>query len=335
MVNFEDPAVVEHDIQAVKDFWHTISGIYLWEFITALDYELDIIRGRRPYRWTIWLYSLTRLACLGVIIIIFVGLDVTTPFNCQAWAVTALSLGYVAIAASSLLIVLRIIAIWNKNKVIVAISTGVWVTNVSLIIRGLVRVRASWVLGQQLCIAYNIETSKLGITATLFTNMALLFIVLVGLFRLRLQGGGSFGIGRLLWTQGVIWFVLAAAAGAPPTVLIIMDLNYPFNIMFLPLKVIVMAISAQRLYRGLADFVSASTDIHVPNSPNKVSKIRWNHHTTVSVPLEVVVNTQQYSMLQTRQYGPYSSTDGQSGTKTHGLTLESNQESTIGTPVAV
>ena len=25
-----------------------------WEFFTNLDYEFDIIRGRRPYRWTIW-----------------------------------------------------------------------------------------------------------------------------------------------------------------------------------------------------------------------------------------------------------------------------------------
>jgi hypothetical protein len=25
-----------------------------WEFFTNLDYELGIIRGRRPYRWTIW-----------------------------------------------------------------------------------------------------------------------------------------------------------------------------------------------------------------------------------------------------------------------------------------
>jgi len=25
-----------------------------WEFFTTLDYEFDIIRGHRPYRWTIW-----------------------------------------------------------------------------------------------------------------------------------------------------------------------------------------------------------------------------------------------------------------------------------------
>ena len=25
-----------------------------WEFLTTLEYEWDVIRGRRPYRWTIW-----------------------------------------------------------------------------------------------------------------------------------------------------------------------------------------------------------------------------------------------------------------------------------------
>jgi len=25
-----------------------------WEFLTTLGYEVNIIRGRRPYRWTIW-----------------------------------------------------------------------------------------------------------------------------------------------------------------------------------------------------------------------------------------------------------------------------------------
>ncbi|KAH9968387.1 hypothetical protein BJV74DRAFT_889881 [Russula compacta] len=252
--------------EAVKDLCHTISGIYLWEFASTLNYELDIIRGRRPYRWTIWLYSLTRLTCLGDVILLFVGMDVSTPYNCQAWIVSGLSLGYATIAASSLLIILRIIAIWNKNRAIVAISTGLWVTNVSLIIQGeflpFLFVRAAWIPGQQSCVAYNIETSKLSVIITLITDVVLLFIVLVGLFRMRLQDGGPFGIGRLLWTQGVIWFVLTAAAGVPPVVFIILDVNYPFNVMFQPFTVIVMGISAQRLYRGLTEFVFASTDVY-------------------------------------------------------------------------
>ena len=28
-----------------------------WEYVTTLDFELDIIRGRRSYQWTIWVCS--------------------------------------------------------------------------------------------------------------------------------------------------------------------------------------------------------------------------------------------------------------------------------------
>jgi hypothetical protein len=30
---------------------------YSWEYITNLDYEWSIIRGRRTYNWTIWVCS--------------------------------------------------------------------------------------------------------------------------------------------------------------------------------------------------------------------------------------------------------------------------------------
>jgi hypothetical protein len=29
-----------------------------WEFFSSLDYEWSVIRGRRPYRWTIWVGNL-------------------------------------------------------------------------------------------------------------------------------------------------------------------------------------------------------------------------------------------------------------------------------------
>src|SRR5258708_32743469 len=45
--------------------WHSVAPIshiaqFLtpsWEFVTTLDYEWNVIRGHRPYRWTIWVCS--------------------------------------------------------------------------------------------------------------------------------------------------------------------------------------------------------------------------------------------------------------------------------------
>jgi hypothetical protein len=75
-----------------------------WEFFTTLDYEWGVIRGRRPYQWTIvvrtdtftpvfrfliglpsQIYSVTRVATLVTLILILFRMDVTIPFNCQVY----------------------------------------------------------------------------------------------------------------------------------------------------------------------------------------------------------------------------------------------------------
>ncbi|KAH9962347.1 hypothetical protein BC827DRAFT_213687 [Russula dissimulans] len=108
---------------------HTVCGLYIWEFFTHLDYEWSVIRGHRPYRWTIWIYSTTRPATLLAVIIDLVALDMTAPTNCcKLWMIFQSVFGYMALSFSSLLIVLRIIAIWNKNKFVVAFAVATWLT---------------------------------------------------------------------------------------------------------------------------------------------------------------------------------------------------------------
>ncbi|KAF8497018.1 hypothetical protein F5888DRAFT_1906889 [Russula emetica] len=108
MTRFSDPVVVLHDLAVLKYFWHTTNGIYIWEYLTTLDFELDVIRGRRPYRWTIWIYSLTRVCTLTAIVLSFVALDTTTPINCQVWITFQLTFAFLGLAAASLLIISRI-----------------------------------------------------------------------------------------------------------------------------------------------------------------------------------------------------------------------------------
>ena len=51
------------------------------------------------------------------------------------------------------------------------------------------------------CIVLNSESSKLYVVVLAVTDIILLLIVLIGLLRLRRDGSGTFGIGRLLWKQ--------------------------------------------------------------------------------------------------------------------------------------
>ncbi|KAH9984312.1 hypothetical protein BJV74DRAFT_586907 [Russula compacta] len=260
MVNFNNPTIIQQDSLALNDFWHTLNGLFIWEFVTTLDYELSIIRGHRPYQRTIWIYSITRISALVAIILSFIGLDLTTPYSCQAWVTLGLLSGYLSVAAASLLIVIRIIAIWNRTKVVMAIAASVWVINVSFMIRGLTVVRSVWDPTQEDCSVSKLESTKSNIIITLTTDIVLLLIMLVGLLRLRYQSGGAFGIASILWKQGLIWLLFATISEFPPTVFIILNLNEPLNSVFQPFSVVVMSIAATRMYRSLADSVSGSAD---------------------------------------------------------------------------
>ncbi|KAF8259727.1 hypothetical protein EI94DRAFT_997547 [Lactarius quietus] len=156
MVDFHNPVVIEKDFcaytswhsstvsmvyplntslaVAVVKLWHVLDGIFIWEFFVTLDYEWSIIRGHRPYRWTIWIYSLTRVCALMAVVLNMVGFDSSTPINCQLWAVFELIFAYLAFVGASLLIVIRIIAIWNRNKIAVAIAICAWSTNIAFFI---------------------------------------------------------------------------------------------------------------------------------------------------------------------------------------------------------
>ena len=88
----------------------------------------------------------------------------------------------------------------------------------------------------------NLESIRLSTIVALVTDIILLSIMLIGLFRMRRHGGGALALGRLLWSQvghcsnasrqlpcsrlienisihkGVIWLVVSVVAELTPTV---------------------------------------------------------------------------------------------------------------------
>ncbi|KAH9964977.1 hypothetical protein BC827DRAFT_903995 [Russula dissimulans] len=255
MVNFNAPVVAATVARAYATLALAMDGLYTWEFFINLGYEWSIIKGRRPYRWTIWIYSTVRLTTLMGVIIEFATSIIAIPTNCKVWTKFQFGFGYMTFSLSSLLIILRIIAIWNKNKFVVAFAVAVWLTTTSFFIHGTTQIRSEWVPDNLACGEPNTESNKLAITAMPVTDIALLLIMLIGLLRIRYRGGGKFNLGRLLWKQGVIYLFVATIAEIPPAVFILLDLNPVSNLMFLIPSLITMSIAATRMYRSLADFV--------------------------------------------------------------------------------
>jgi len=276
MVNFHDSAEVARDFAIVVKVAATLDGLYIWEFFSSLDYEWNVIRGRQPYRWTIWIYSTTRLSTLLAVILNLITNDMSTSHNCQALTTSNFLFPNIALAFASLLVVVRIAAVWNVDKVVVTFATGIWVANFSLLILAAARLHSTWIPEQQSCSLPNIRTMKLAIISMLATDITLIAIMLVGLLRLRRRGGGWFALGRLLWKQGVLWLLLAIVAELMPVIFVCLNLNDALNMMFFMPALATMSIAATRMYRSLVNFGS-HTDIIMSSGNHRRSTRATSH----------------------------------------------------------
>ncbi|KAI9434178.1 hypothetical protein H4582DRAFT_2060368 [Lactarius indigo] len=191
-----------HDLKDLQltfiKFLHVVGGIYIkrCEFFTSIWFEWQATTRKRPYRWSIWLYSGCRFSALFAVFTTFIGFGVTTPIHCRAWlAFVLLLLGnlqfftYSSIVFASALIVLRIVAVWQRNW----FSEAIWSTQ----------------HGQATCLVTKIDRDMIAI-ATIGED-----VVLITLLLLAERCAG----------QGILWFIIVAVADIPKTVSTFLNLN--------------------------------------------------------------------------------------------------------------
>ncbi|KAF8487391.1 hypothetical protein DFH94DRAFT_25610 [Russula ochroleuca] len=330
MVNFNDPATIALDSETVVKLWHLMDGIFIWEFFSTLDYEWDVIRGNRPHRWTIWVYSVARMTTLVAVILNMIGFNTATEINCLAWSTFLAFFSYIAYLASSLLIVLRIIAIWNKAKIIFAIAMGIWIADNGIFIYGVSQLRSAWLPEENLCTLLNVDSTKPAIIGSFFSDIALLLIMLIGLLRLRREGGGAFALGRTLWKQGLIWLLLATVAEVPSTVLMILNLNAPLNLITQSPGMIIVTIAATRLYRSLTNIYSSNISYESPRGTGRsASEPQVQPGPMPLNQMEVSVRTEydQFPTTQMSHSGACISTNPEGSYKEHEVSLNIDVES--------
>jgi len=191
------------------------------------------------------------------VILNLVGMDVTTPINCQLRVSFELFFCYTSAAAASLMIVLRIIAIWDRNMFAMTTAYSLLGIKVAFFIQSVARTRAKWAPARLACENDNMQ-STLSLIATLVTDISLLLLMLAGLLCIHFHDVGVLvtGLSQFLWKQGVLWLLIATVAGVPPAVSIVLDLDAQSNVILQHPGLIMMAIAGTRMHRSLVDFAT-------------------------------------------------------------------------------
>ncbi|KAI9436279.1 hypothetical protein H4582DRAFT_466082 [Lactarius indigo] len=226
MTDWKSPAVVTADYFALIKLYHTIWGVLIWEFVVNIGFEFSVFTGKRNFRSSFLLYLVARWSPLLCVIIALVGLDPVNRVNCQATVILVFLFSYLSLACAKALVVLRIAAIWRTNKIAMSISAAAWLADAGALIHGVVIVHGIWsesLIGA-VCEVTNTAETKTHILVSFVTDLVLLALMLTGLLRwenARQKGG----IWWLLYTQGLAWMIIVAAAEAPIVVFILLNLN--------------------------------------------------------------------------------------------------------------
>ncbi|KAH9953607.1 hypothetical protein BC827DRAFT_125661 [Russula dissimulans] len=222
-----------------------------WDFLTTLWFEWEFLTGKRKFKWTLLLYSTSRIGAVGAVISSLVGFSSTTSIDCQAWITMNLIIIYTSFACTSVLISLRVIAVWDRHPTIVFLTGGMVIVNIAFMIRGTTKFRSIWSAAELGCVLVNTPESRDNITVTVATDIAQLVIMMIGLWRYRRTGQS---IVRYMYIQGLVWLVATTLAEIPSAVFINLDLNDAWNLMFQYFSFYTAVICATRMYRDLINY---------------------------------------------------------------------------------
>jgi len=263
---------------------HVFSGIYLWEWVSTVPFEWEVLTGRRRFRWSFIAYEISRTLCLTSIVSALVGFNLTHEFNCQAWFRMVLVSSYFAIAFTSLLILLRGVAIWGRSVTVLIFTACIWLVNIGFAFYSVTRGEVVWVPEANACYMSKTEQFRWGITVNFVTVEILLAVMFAGVLNKR----NTTGLWRVLYMQGLTWIFIASLSETLPSIFSWLNINDGWNLMFQVPHMVIIVIMATRVYRDLFEYINPTYHSRLPppqinNMPS--AQVQVTIHKTVDIDL--------------------------------------------------
>ncbi|KLO19300.1 hypothetical protein SCHPADRAFT_69062 [Schizopora paradoxa] len=319
MVDWHSPVEVQKDGAIFSKLMHALLGVYLWEFAISLDFDVDFLLGRKQFRWPLIFYFAGRYSLLFALIGIAIALNVTVEINCQALYVFNQVFGNAAIGFASINLSLRTIAVYSQSYLItiplVLLILGHW----SLLLHGLL-ITAQWIPGTGCAIT---KTNNTVLAATFCYGMSFDAIVLA-LTAWKLlsgtQGGvtagvlGAIGLGassqgsgrrrgpgrsrlvKLIFGDGLIFFIVAFLSNLIATIFMLLNLNAVLSIIFNVPAAIASTIVASRAVRRLTQYTARGAEVFSAGQQSSTLAFR-NRSSTRKVGVHVQMDT--YTLAET------------------------------------
>lgn len=274
MVDWTDPLVIQKCATIFSNLGHVCAGAYTFDiFVAFIDYDWAIITRKRPWKHTMILYFLCKYTMLFAIIGMLIALNTTSEIDCQGLYTFNQFFGSSAIGTASTLLMFRTIAIWNKNLFVtiplVIVAVGHW----AVLMYSVTAVKAEFLPAAKACVLLSTGTQNHNLTLnllylyTMFVDLAVLIVSTVGL----LLTPGRSSLWRLLFTDGIVFFLTAFACNALAASVLLLDLNPAMNLMFSIPAACLTAGAAARSYIRLSNWSNQEVYVHGTSHPARTA----------------------------------------------------------------
>jgi len=215
-----------------------------------LDYEYTIITRNRKINWSLWLYLTCRWSTLLGVIVQLMKLDASDAMNCETWTIIIFVFFHFVFQSATCLIILRVYALWERKRTIVVATFAIFLAHNMACVYVVAITHAHW--NGNICRVDHIVDERIVFVTSYITDLVLLILMLFGVLRWK-QARLTGGIWPIMYTQGLVYVVVAILAYTPAVTFLVLNLNEPMNVMFMFPSSIIMPICALRMHRGLVD----------------------------------------------------------------------------------
>ncbi|CAE6539349.1 hypothetical protein RSOLAG22IIIB_01352 [Rhizoctonia solani] len=262
MVNWSDPKVVAQQAATFAQLLLILLGLYAWEVFNTLEFDYHVLVNWREFKWPMAVYFVCRYSIWVGVIMLIVANNLTHQLNCQVFYTIIQLFGNIAIGTASALLMLRGIAIWRHNRYVLFSLLFVALGHWTILFLGVISVRSIWNVEVGVCVVTGTSTTLLRLIYgyTMAFDLTVLVVSTAGL----LSSGGWQGsdLWKLLFRDGIAYFVVAFVGNAIAAVFTILHLNAAMDIMFTVPAAVFSTIVACRTVRRLSEWARQDVYVH-------------------------------------------------------------------------
>ncbi|KAG9313367.1 hypothetical protein JVU11DRAFT_5683 [Chiua virens] len=290
MVNWQSQTEVQADSGGrFNNFMHALLGLYIWEFVTSLDFDWEFLSGKKKFRWPLIFYFAGRYCLLFALIGITVALNVRKEIDCQGLYTFNQVFGNAAIGLASINLSIRTMAVWSQNKYVVTFLILVILGHWSFLLHGIL-LKAAWI--DNACAITYTDNRILAISFIYSMVFDFTVLCLTG-WKLAFPANGRSKLINLVFGDGLIYFLIAFLSNLLATLFMLLNLNAVMSIIANVPAAIASTIVACRVVRRLTNYTSQGAGAFTSTAQSSVAfrspaTLPTAHHISVKKGVEGV-----------------------------------------------